>query len=96
MPSYVILVNWTPEGIRNVKKSPERGDAFRKAVEQAGGKVVSFLHTMGAYDLVVAVELPSDDIANQLALRTGMQGFVRTTTLKGWTAGEFAELVRKL
>jgi uncharacterized protein with GYD domain len=96
MPHYVVLVNWTAEGIRHVKQSPERGEAFQKAVEQAGGKVLSFLYTMGTYDLVVAVELPSDDIANQLALRTGMLGFVRTTTLKGWTANEFTELVRKL
>jgi len=58
--------------------------------------VLSFLHTMGAHDLVIAVELPSDDVANQLALRAGMQGFVRTTTLKGWTASEFADLTRKL
>ena len=96
MPSYVVLGNWTAEGIRNVKQSPERGEAFRKSVEQAGGKVLVFLHTMGAYDMVVAVELPSDDVANQLALRTGMQGFVRTTTLKGWTSSEFTDLVRKL
>jgi uncharacterized protein with GYD domain len=96
MPAYVFLVNWTAEGIRTVKQSPARGEAFRKAVEQAGGKVLLFLHTMGTYDVVAAAELPSDDVANQLALRTGMQGFVRTTTLKGWTAAEFAELTRKL
>ena len=96
MPSYVILVNWTAEGIKAVKQSPERGEAFRKAVEKAGGKVELFLHTMGPYDLVGAVELPSDEVANQLALRTGMQGFVRTTTLKGWLPSEFAELARKL
>jgi uncharacterized protein with GYD domain len=96
MPSYVILVNWTAEGIKAVKKSPERGEAFRKSVEQAGGKVVSFLHTMGVYDLVSVIELPSDEVANQLALRVGTQGFVRTTTLKGWSAAEFADLVRKL
>jgi len=96
MPSYVVLVNWTAEGIKAVKKSPERAESFRKAVGEAGGKVLSFLHTMGAYDLVVAMELPSDEVANQLALRTGMQGFVRTTTLKGWSSAEFADLVRKL
>ncbi|MGA8604947.1 MAG: GYD domain-containing protein [Thermoplasmata archaeon] len=96
MPSYVILVNWTAEGIRNVKDSPSRGESFRKSVEQAGGKVLSFLHTMGTYDLVCAVELPSDNAANQLALRAGMAGFVRTTTLKGWSAAEFAELIRTI
>jgi uncharacterized protein with GYD domain len=96
MPTYVVLVNWTAEGIKTVKQSPERAESFRKAVDKAGGKVLSWLHTMGTYDMVVALELPSDEVANQLALRTGMLGFVRTTTLKGWTTSEFAELVRKL
>lgn len=96
MPSYVILVTWTAEGIRAVKQSPARADAFRKDVEKAGGKVLSLLHTMGAYDMVCALELPSDEVANELALRSGMKGFVRTTTLKGWSSAEFAALVSKL
>lgn len=96
MPFYVVLVNWTDEGIRNVKQSPERGEGFRKSIEKAGGKVLSFLYTMGTYDLVISVELPSDGVANQLALRAGMQGFVRTTTLKGWSAAEFSEMVKSL
>lgn len=96
MPSVLFLVNGTAEGIRAVKQAPERSEAFRKAVEQSGGKALSFLHTQGAFDPVVAAELPSDDGANQPVLRAGRQGFVRTTTLKGWGAGEFADLVRKL
>ncbi|HKN06982.1 MAG TPA: GYD domain-containing protein [Thermoplasmata archaeon] len=96
MPFYVFLVNWSAEGIRNVKEAPGRSESFRKSVEQSGGKVLSFLHTMGAYDVVCAVELPSDNAANQLALRAGMAGFVRTTTLKGWSSSEFAELIRTL
>ena len=96
MPHYVMLGNWTAEGIRNVKQGPQREEAFRKAVEAAGGKVLLDLHTMGAYDFVVAVELPSDEAVNLVALRTGQQGFVRTTTLKGWSAAEFAQLVQKI
>jgi uncharacterized protein with GYD domain len=96
MAHYVYLISWTAEGIRNVKQGPQRSEAFHKAVEGAGGKVLFDLHTMGAYDAVAAVELPNDDVANQIAIRVGMQGFVRTTTLKGWTAAEFAQMVSKL
>ncbi len=96
MPHYVLLGNWTEEGIRQVKQGPKREEAFHKAVEAAGGKVVVDLHTMGAYDFVVVVELPSDEALNLVALRTGQLGFVRTTTLKGWTAPEFAQLVQKV
>jgi len=96
MPHYVFLINWTAEGIRTVKDGPQRAAAFEKAVAAAGGKVLSNLHTMGAYDAVAAVELPSDEVANQIAIRIGTQGFVRTTTLKGWSASEFTQLVSKL
>jgi len=96
MPFYVMLGNWTEEGIRQVKQGPQREEAFRKSVESMGGKVLLDLHTMGAYDFVVAVELPSDEAANLVALRSGQQGFVRTTTLKGWSGAEFAQLVGKV
>lgn len=96
MPHYVLLGQWTEQGIRDLPHAPQRSEAFHEAVRTLGGKVLLDLHTMGQYDLVLAVELPSDDAVNALALRMGRQGFVRTTTLKGWTGPEFAELVRTL
>jgi uncharacterized protein with GYD domain len=96
MPHYVSLVNWTDQGIRAVKDSPKRSEAFRKGVEAAGGKVVAMLYTMGKYDLVGITELPSDEVANELALRLGMLGNVRSVTLKGWTESEMAKLIQKL
>jgi uncharacterized protein with GYD domain len=96
MPLYAVLASWTEEGIRTVKQAPKRSDALRSAVEAAGGRVLSLLHTMGVYDLVATVELPSDEVANEILLRAGMQGFVRTTTLKGWSGPEFAQLVGRL
>lgn len=96
MPLYAVLVNWTEEGIRNVKKVPQRTEQFRGSVEAAGGRVLSFVHTMGTYDAVGVVELPSDEVANEVLLRMGAQGFARTTTLKGWTTAEFANLADRL
>ena len=96
MPHYVSLVNWTDQGIRALKDTTRRSEAFRKAVESAGGKLVALLYTMGQYDLVAVTELPSDEVGNELALRLGMQGNVRTLTLKGWTESEMAKLVQKL
>ncbi|HTW55561.1 MAG TPA: GYD domain-containing protein [Thermoplasmata archaeon] len=96
MPLYAVLASWTEEGIRTVKQSPQRSEALRAAVEAAGGRVISFLHTMGTYDIVATLELPSDEVANTILLRSGLQGFVRTTTLKGWTGDEYAALVHQL
>jgi len=96
MPYYAVLASWTEEGIRTVQQSPQRSEALQRAVEAAGGRVLSFLHTMGPYDIVATLELPSDMVLNEIMLRSGMQGFVRTVTLKGWTGPEYAELVHRL
>ena len=37
MPTYISLASWTDQGIRNVKEAPQRGDAFKKAVEAKAG-----------------------------------------------------------
>ena len=63
MPSYLILGNWTDKGIREIKESPDRLEAARKAAEAAGGKIVFFYMTMGQYDLAVLTELPDDEAA---------------------------------
>jgi len=96
MPLYAVLGNWTEKGIQAVKQAPLRGESVRKAVEAAGGKVHAFLNTMGTFDIVAVFELPSDEVANQVLLRAGMLGFVRTTTLKGWSPADFAQLVQRL
>lgn len=96
MPHYVFLVQLTDQGIHSIKESPKRADDFERAVTAAGGKVMASLHTMGIYDAVVIAELPSDEVANRLALGVGLTGAARTITLKGWTPTEFRQLVEKL
>ena len=96
MPTYISLVNWTDQGIRNVKESPQRLDAFKKAVEAAGGKVTGFYLTMGRYDLVVIVEFPSDEAATTVILRTASLGQVHTETLKAFPEEQYRDIIAKV
>jgi uncharacterized protein with GYD domain len=96
MPHYVVLGSWTEQGIRSTKDTPNRAEAYRKTVEAMGGKVTALLFTMGTYDFVTILDLPSDEAANELLLKTAAQGNIRTVTLKGWTESEFAKLAAKL
>jgi uncharacterized protein with GYD domain len=41
-PIYYILFNFTHQGIRNVKDTIKRAEAFKTAAEKVGGKVISF------------------------------------------------------
>jgi len=96
MPTYVILSNWTDQGIRSVKKSPQRLDATRKAIEAAGGKMLGYYLTMGRYDMILIVEGPSDAVAATLALSAGSQGNARTETLKAFPEAEYRNIIAKI
>jgi uncharacterized protein with GYD domain len=61
MPNYIILFNFTEHGIKNVKDTINRAEAFKNAVEKAGGKFLSEYYTFGRYDIVTTVEVPSDE-----------------------------------
>ena len=93
MPTYVILSNFTEQGIRNIKDSPARLDAIKAAVQQAGGKVLAFYLVMGRYDTVLIAEAPDDKTAAMMLLVTGAQGNTRTETLKAFTEDEYREII---
>jgi uncharacterized protein with GYD domain len=96
MPTYVILMNMTDQGIRNIKDAPKRIEAGIKAWEDMGGKLTGFYMTMGEYDYVTIGEAPSDEVVATFLLGLGSLGNVRTTTLKAFTREEFAAMVNKL
>lgn len=95
MPHYISLVNWTEQGIKNVKESPKRADAVGALANKLGAKMEIFF-TMGKYDLIAVTEAPNDETAMQLLLELGRLGNVRTTTLKAWTPAEATKVIAKL
>lgn len=96
MPTYVSLVKWTDQGIRNAKDAPKRLDAFEAAVKAAGGKLKDIFLVTGEFDLIVVTEAPNDEAVARLSLATAMQGNVRTMTSRAFTREEFTKIVGSL
>lgn len=96
MSTFIVLGNYTDQGIRNIKESPNRVDAARRLGAELGGELKAFYLVMGAYDFVAIVEAPSDEAAARFALASGSLGNVRTTTLKAFTESEFRGIVQAL
>jgi uncharacterized protein with GYD domain len=96
MPTYITLANWTDQGIRNVKESPQRLDAAKKAIEAVGGKWVGFYLTMGRYDMVVIIEAPSDEVASAVLLAIGSGGSIRTETLRAYPEAQYRDIIAKM
>jgi uncharacterized protein with GYD domain len=63
MPTYVSLIHWTDQGIKNYKDSPSRAADFTKLAESSGGRVRELLWTVGEYDLLSVVDFPDDETA---------------------------------
>ncbi|MGF1561717.1 MAG: GYD domain-containing protein [Geminicoccaceae bacterium] len=96
MPTFITLATWTEQGIKDVKQSGARYDAFKALVESKGGAVRSLYMTMGAHDLIVTYDLPSDDAAAEVALTLGQGGNIRTQTLKAFDEDAYRRLTAGL
>ena len=96
MTTYFILINWTDQGIKNVKDSPKRVDAARKAVKDIGGDLKSFYMLQGSYDAVLILEAPNDEALAKFLLKIGSLGNVRTTTLRAYPEAEYRKIIGEL
>jgi uncharacterized protein with GYD domain len=96
MPMYVVLANWTEQGIRNVKDTVTRTEQVQAAAEQSGGRLVGSWWTQGAYDIVAVFEFPDDETASAAAIAAGMLGNVRTQTMRAYGREEMQRILEKL
>jgi uncharacterized protein with GYD domain len=96
MAKYVVLMNWTDQGIRSVKDTVNRARTARQAFEKMGGKLGEVWWTVGQYDLVATVEAPDDETATKMSLALSMQGNVRTTTLRAFGESEMERILQPL
>ena len=96
MPTYVSMLRYTQQGISSVKNAPARMDAAKEAYKKAGGELKAIYLTLGQYDLVAIAEMPNDEAVARMALSMGMQGNIRTETMRAFTEAEFRKIAGSL
>jgi uncharacterized protein with GYD domain len=96
MATYVMLVQWTEQGMRQVEDSPKRLDAARRVLKEMGGDIRAFYMTMGDYDLVAIYDAPDDAVAARFTLMLGKVGNVRTKTMKAFPEAAYREIIGSL
>jgi len=94
--TYIMLMKWTEQGVRNVRESPRRLDAAKKQLQDMGGSFKHFYLTMGEYDMVAVCEAPDDAVAARFALQIGQAGNVRSCTLKAFPEAAYREIIATL
>jgi len=96
MATYVILIQFTDQGIRNIKDTVKRGDAAVAEAEKMGMKIVEEFWTMGAYDAVVVVDAPNDETISAFMLKIGSLGNVKSHTLRAFRREEMEGILAKI
>ena len=96
MATYIVLANFTDQGIRNVKDSPKRADAYKAMAKKAGVTVKDLYWTLGHYDLVLVLDAPDAATVTAVGLATASLGNVRTETLTAFSAEEIGRVIGKM
>ncbi len=95
MATYVSLLNFTEQGVRDIKATAERAEKFKAAAQKAGVTVKEILWTMGAYDIVLIMEGPDDKTMAAVLVGLASLGNVKTQTMRGFNAAEMKEITSK-
>lgn len=96
MPTYVTLGNFTDQGIKAVKDTVKRSEAFKTLAKKHGCTVKDIFWVHGHYDIVTIVEAPDDAAVTSLAFALTKLGNVRSHTLRAFSAAELAKILEKV
>jgi uncharacterized protein with GYD domain len=93
MPTYILLVDWTEQGVKEFKDTVDRYETGRSILEEAGVKFRDIYWTLGAHDMVSIVDAPDDETLSAALLRNASLGNFRTTTMRAFSADEMRAVI---
>ena len=96
METFVILANFTQQGVEKIKESPARLEGAKKAFAAFGAEMKHFFLVTGQYDMVVIVEASSADAVAKAVLAIASAGSVRSETLRAFTEAEYRDIITSL
>jgi uncharacterized protein with GYD domain len=96
MPAYIVLMNWTDQGVRTVKDTVQRREQADALAERHGARIEQVYWTVGPYDIVAILDAPDDESATALMLELSSAGNLRTTTLRAYDREEMSGILQRL
>jgi uncharacterized protein with GYD domain len=95
MATYVSLIHWTEQGIKEFRDTTHRAEAFTKQVESAGGRVRELVWTVGEYDMICIADFPDDETGVAALLQVGSLGNIRSETLRAFSSEQMNDIIRR-
>ena len=96
MATYIVLASFTEQGIRAVKDTMKRAEAFRTLAKESGVTVKDTYWTLGGYDIVAILDAPDELAVTALGLSLGQAGNVRTQTMCAFSSDDMAKILARV
>ncbi len=96
MATYIVLANFTEHGIRSVKDTSRRADAFKALAQTFAITVKDIYWTLGRYDVITTIEAPDEVSVTALGLSLGKSGNIRTETLRAFSQADMGAILEKV
>ena len=96
MPTYVVLMNWTDQGVRTVKDTVQRREQADALAFRHGARIEQVYWTVGPYDIVAILDAPDDESVTAVMLELSSGGNLRTTTLRAYDREEMSGILQRL
>jgi uncharacterized protein with GYD domain len=93
MATFITTLHFTEQGIKAVRDTCKRAEAFKTTAKKMGVKVNGIYWTLGAFDGVIVCEAPDEETATAALLHAGSLGNVRTQTARAFDAAEMQKIV---
>src|ERR1700681_2388398 len=96
MATYIVLGRFTDQGIRSVKDTTKRAEAFKALAKKVGASVKDLYWTMGQFDVMTVVDSPDDATLTALLLSAAALGNLLTQSLRAFSADEMGKIIGKM
>jgi uncharacterized protein with GYD domain len=96
MATYIVLGQFTDQGIKNVKDTAKRAEALKELAKKFDATVTAVYWTLGPFDIAAIVDAKNDESLNALLLSLGRLGNVRTQTLRAFSENEIEPILGRL
>jgi uncharacterized protein with GYD domain len=96
MATYVVLMQFTDQGIRAVKNTAQRAGQAAEMAKTFGCEMKQIYWTLGEYDIVSVVEAADEQSLLAFGFALGSGGNVRSQTLRAFTKDEISSVMGRL
>ena len=94
MVKGVILVDWTDQGRRTIKDSPDRAEASKAEATQLGIQVKELFYTPGgAHDAAIVIEAEGPEPINKFMASVQSLGNVKMKFVRAFSIEEMRKMV---